>query len=249
MSDSQSDPLSQTARTPRVLTRSRMQIAVGRQMAASKQKVPHFYVSTDIVMDSVIDEAHRLTDHPGSPRVSATACLIRELAQTLAEHSEFNALWTPDGYVIGDRVHIGVAIALETGLLAPALFDCQRLDLTQTAAALEDLVARARSGRLRASELGTATFTLSNLGMYEVTGFAAIVIPPQVAILATGRAMRRPVVVGNQIVVRSVMTATLSADHRAVDGAQAARFLMSLKARLESFGSESARPDGLSRPT
>jgi pyruvate dehydrogenase E2 component (dihydrolipoamide acetyltransferase) len=226
-----------------------MQIAVGQQMAASKQNVPHFYVSTDIVMDSVIDAVHRLAERPGAPRVSATACLIRELAKTLAEHPEFNALWTPDGYVIGDSVHIGVAIALETGLLAPALCDCQRLDLAQTAAALEDLVARARSGRLRASELGTATFTLSNLGMYDVTGFAAIVVPPQVAILATGRAMRRPVVVGDQVVVRSVMTTTLSADHRAVDGAQAARFLMSLKARLESFGSEAARPDGRDCPT
>jgi len=132
-------------------------------------------------------------------------------------------------------VNMGIAIALEDGLLAPALLDCQALDLRQTALALDDLVARAHAGRLRASEMGTATFTLSNLGMFDVTSFAAIVIPPQVAILATGRAVRRPVVVGDTIAVRSVMTATVSADHRAVDGAEAARFLAALKGRLEGF--------------
>ena len=124
---------------------------------------------------------------------------------------------------------------LPAGLLAPALLDCQGLDLTQTAQALDDLIARARAGRLRAPEMGSATFTLSNLGMYDVSSFSAIVIPPQVAILAVGRAIPRPVVVDGTIEIRSVMTATLSSDHRLVDGAEAARFLGEFKSHLHTL--------------
>jgi pyruvate dehydrogenase E2 component (dihydrolipoamide acetyltransferase) len=221
---------------PRRLEQSKMRLAVGRQMTKSKQTVPHFYVSTEIVMDAVLDEARKLSGRAGTPRISVTACLVRAITETLLELPAFNATSTPDGYVVGESVNVGIAIALEGGLLAPALLDCQSLDLLQTAVALDDLVARARAGGIRASEMGSATFTLSNLGMFDVTSFAAIVIPPQVAILATGRAVRRPVVVGDTIEVRSVMTATLSADHGAVDGAEAARFLGALKARLEDFG-------------
>jgi len=219
----------------RPIEQSRRRVAVGRQMTASKQNVPHFYVSTEIVMDDVLGALRRLAEDEGAPRISVTACLVRALTDTLLEQPLFNAIWTPEGGRMLDTVNVGIAIALDDGLLAPALLDCQALDLRQTALALDDLVARAQAGRLRASEMGSATFTLSNLGMFDVTSFAAIVIPPQVAILATGRAVRRPVVVGDSVVVRTVMAATLSADHRALDGAQAARFLAALKARLEGF--------------
>jgi pyruvate dehydrogenase E2 component (dihydrolipoamide acetyltransferase) len=214
-------------------------------MTASKQTVPHFYVSTEIGMDGLLEtlRAARCAE-TGTPRVSVTACLVRVLAETLVEHPAFNAVWTPDGLIVVSSVHIGVAVALDEGLLAPALLDCDRLNLLQTAAALEDLVSRTRAGRLRAAELSSPTFTLSNLGMYDVTSFTAIVTPPQVGILATARALQRPVVVGDAIVVRTVMTATLSADHRAVDGAQAARFLASFKARVEAFGVDRASSGG-----
>lgn len=218
--------------TSHLIQQSRMRLAVGRQMTMSKQSVPHFYVSTEMVVDDVLDLARRLSARPGGPRVSLTACLVRALTETLIEQPAFNATATPEGYVMSDGVNIGVAIALDGGLVAPALLDCQRLDLSATAMALDDLVARTRAGRLRASEMGSATFTLSNLGMYDVSSFSAIVIPPQVAILATGRAVERPVVVDGAVEVRSVMTATLSADHRVVDGAEAARFLGGLKLHL-----------------
>jgi pyruvate dehydrogenase E2 component (dihydrolipoamide acetyltransferase) len=217
---------------PRRLEQSKMRLAVGRQMATSKQTVPHFYVSTEIVMDGVLELARRVSAVQGGPRVSVTACLIRALTETLLAMPTFNATLTPDGYVAGASVNIGIAIALEGGLLAPAMLDCQNMDLIQTAVALDDLVARARAGRLRAPEMGSSTFTLSNLGMYDVTSFSAIVIPPQVAILAIGRAVPRPVAVDGAVEIRSVMTATLSADHRLVDGAEAARFLGELKSRL-----------------
>ena len=228
----------------RLLGQSKMRLAVARQMTLSKKTVPHFYVSTEIVMDEVLDTARRLSARAGAPRISVTACLVRALTDTLLELPMFNAIWTAEGCVLRDTVNIGIAVALDDGLLAPALLDCQDLDLVQTAAALDDLVARARAGRLRAPEMASPTFTLSNLGMYDVTGFAAIVIPPQVAILATGRAIPRPVVVDGAVVVRSVMAATLSADHRVIDGAQAARFLGALKTRIEGF----AQVAGLADP-
>jgi pyruvate dehydrogenase E2 component (dihydrolipoamide acetyltransferase) len=221
----------------RRLPLSKMQAAVGRQMAESKRTIPHFYLSTDIQMDGLLSGLRRVADQSeGAPRISVTACLVHLLARTLAEHETFTAAWTPEGFVLTEGIHVGVAIALDAGLLAPALRNCENLDLVGTAVALEDLVSRAKVGRLRAQELGSATFTLSNLGMFDLTSFAAIIPSPQVGILAVGRAQRRPWVHGTDIVIRSVMTATLSADHRAVDGAQAARFLCSFKARVESFG-------------
>jgi pyruvate dehydrogenase E2 component (dihydrolipoamide acetyltransferase) len=237
MTDHLVPPMEQDGpRSGRLVAPSRMRRAIAQQMTRSKQTVPHFYVSTEIQMDAVLAALRGLAGPGAAPRVSVTACLIHALAESLIEHPEFNAVWTPDGLVLVKGVHIGVAVALEDGLIAPALLDCNLLDLAQTAAALEDLVSRTRAGRLRAVELASPTFTLSNLGVYDVASFAAIVIPPQVAILATGRAIKRGVAIGDEVVVRSVMTATLSADHRAVDGAQAARFLASVKARLEGFG-------------
>jgi pyruvate dehydrogenase E2 component (dihydrolipoamide acetyltransferase) len=231
MTDENSE--STSAPAPRRIEQSKMRLAVGRQMTASKQTVPHFYVSTEMVMDDVLALTRRLSAVPGAPRVSVSACLVRALTETLLKHPAFNATLTPAGYVVGEVVNVGVAIALDGGLLAPALLDCEKLDLQQTAVALDDLVARARGGRLRAPEMGSATFTLSNLGMYDVTAFSAIVIPPQVAILAVGRASPRAIVVDGNIVVRAVMTATLSSDHRLIDGAEAAAFLGAFKSQLD----------------
>jgi pyruvate dehydrogenase E2 component (dihydrolipoamide acetyltransferase) len=218
----------------RLVAPSRTRSAIARAMTASKQTIPHFYLSTEIQMDALLAALRGFARPDGDlPRVSVTACLVHALADSLVEQPEFNAVWTPDGLLVVERVHIGIAVALDDGLIAPALIDCNGRGLSDIAGALEDLISRTRAGRLRAAELSAATFTLSNLGMYDVASFAAIVVPPQVGILATGRASRRAVVVDDEVVARSVMTATLSADHRAVDGAQAARFLASFKARIE----------------
>jgi pyruvate dehydrogenase E2 component (dihydrolipoamide acetyltransferase) len=133
-----------------------------------------------------------------------------------------------------DPINIGVAIALDDGLIAPALLDCGHLDTGTIGAMLRDLVERTRAGKLRAPEISEATFTLSNLGMFDVTQFTAIITPPQVAILATGRTEERAVVEDGKVVVGRRMTATISADHRALDGAAAARFLATLGTTLKS---------------
>jgi pyruvate dehydrogenase E2 component (dihydrolipoamide acetyltransferase) len=127
-----------------------------------------------------------------------------------------------------------VAIALDDGLIAPALLDCRDRGIADLATGLGDLVARTRAGKLRAPEIGEGTFTLSNLGMFDVTAFTAIITPPQVAILATAKTVERPVVRDGEVVVRRTMSATLSSDHRVVDGVGAAGFLGTLKGLIEA---------------
>ena len=213
---------------------TRMRSAIAREMARSKREVPHFYVATDLVMDALMATARDLATAGGDgPRITVTALMVHRLAATLARHPAFNAVATEEGFVRITAINIGIAVALDEGLIAPALLDCGSADLPTIATRLDDLVARARVGRLRAAELTGATITLSNLGAYPVTWFAAIVPPPQVAILAIGRAELRPAIVDGTVVARRMLTATLSADHRAVDGAAAGAFLATFKELVE----------------
>lgn len=218
-----------------VVPQTKMRRAIARAMSLSKSAAPHFYVSTEVTMSAALSALEEVnTGRRREQRASLTALLIRFVALTLAEEPRFNAHYTDEGHVLVDDINVGVAIALDEGLIAPALLDCAGLGVTEISERLRDLSHRAREGRLRAAEMMGATFTVSNLGMYDVSSFAAIVNPPQVAILATGRTMSRPVVVDGDVVVRPVMTTTLSADHRAIDGVDAARFLGLFKARIEN---------------
>jgi len=218
-----------------------MRAAIARRMSESKREAPHFNVSTEIWMNEVLALLQDESETHAGARITPTAALVRACVEALRRHPRLNAVWTADGLLQADEVNIGVAVALEGGLIAPALLGADRLGLGETADALADLVERARSARLRPAEIDEATFTLSNLGMYQVTEFTAIVTPPQVAILAAGRSVERVRVVEDEIVRRSVLTVTLSADHRAVDGVGAARFLETLKEALEA-------PEPLRRP-
>lgn len=211
-----------------------MRRAIAQRMTASKQQAPHFYESADIEVDALVASlaAHN-EGREKDDRVSVTAVLVVALAAALRAHPAFNAVWNGEELELVDAVNVGIAVDLPGGLIAPALLDCGGLGLDALAIALRDLVTRSRARRLRAVELTDATFTLSNLGMFPIDSFTAIVVPPQVAILATARAAERAVVRDGVVTVRRVMTATLSADHRAVDGAAAARFLADLKGSLE----------------
>jgi pyruvate dehydrogenase E2 component (dihydrolipoamide acetyltransferase) len=222
-------------RTPVELSPMRRTIA--RRMSESKQRVPHFYETVVIEMDGVLAGLSEMNAaRATSDRVTVTAVLVHALAETLVEHPAFNAVWEGDDLIRRADVNIGVAIDVPDGLLAPALIGCESRDLEAIAAGLRDLVARTKAGKIRAPEWADATFTLSNLGMFEIAQFTAIVVPPQVAILAVGQTMPAAVVRDRAVVVRQVVQATLSADHRAVDGAGGARFLGTLKARLENPG-------------
>lgn len=212
-----------------------MRKAIARRMVESKTTAPHFYLSTEIEMDGLLAAADRANEgRAREDRVTVTAFLLRAVALSLAEHPAFNAAWNGDVVERWDAINLGVAIALDDGLIAPALLDCRDRSIGDLAAGLSDLVARTRAGKLRAAEIGEGTFTLSNLGMFDVTAFTAIITPPQVAILATARTVERPVVRDGGIVVRRMMSATLSSDHRVVDGVGAAGFLGTLKGLLET---------------
>lgn len=217
----------------RIVQPTPMRAAIARRMAESQSQIPHFYVSTEI--STAAAEAYlREVSEAGQVRVSMTAALVRACAVALQEHPIFNAVWTDDGLLVVDDINIGVAIALDDGLIAPAVLDCGALDLVGTAERVGDLVERARAKKLRPPELTDATFTLSNLGMFDVASFIALIPPPQVGILAAGRSIRRAIAPDDDTITTGpVMVATLSADHRAVDGADAARFLGTFKRVLE----------------
>ncbi len=204
-----------------------MRAAIARQMTRAKQSVPHFYVSAEIDTEAVTAAA-------AAAGVGMSAALIRATALTLVDEPGFNAHWSEDGPVLHSDVNVGVAIAVPGGLMAPAILGCDRLSAAEIGVALRELAERTRAGRAKGSELTGGTFTLSNLGGHAVSSFMAIVNPPQVAILATGRSAQRAAVVDGELAVRRMMTATLSVDHRALDGADAGRFLDRLKARLEA---------------
>jgi pyruvate dehydrogenase E2 component (dihydrolipoamide acetyltransferase) len=163
-----------------------------------------------------------------------TAALVRACAVSLRAIPIFNSVWTDGGLLMAEEINVGVAVALEGGLIAPAVLGCRDLDLLETAERVSDLVDRARANKLRAAEMTEATFTLSNLGMFDVASFIALVTPPQVGILAAGKSIVRALVAEDgTLTTGPVLVATLSADHRAVDGADAARFLGVFKNALE----------------
>ena len=207
-------------------------------MVESKREAPHFYIEVEVPMDAVLEFTRNTSAEPASTKVSVTAVLARACAVALRAHPRLNAVWTERGLEQMDVVNLGIAVALEDGLIAPALLGADSLPLAETALALSELVSRARAKRLRPQEVSDGTFTLSNLGAFDVSRFTAIVVPPQVAILATGKTTERPVVVDGKIVVQRVLAATVSADHRAVDGADVAAF-------LETFKRLAASPAGL----
>lgn len=212
-----------------------MRKAIARRMSQSKQQAPHFYVSCEIGMDAAIALTAELNDgRERQNRITLTALMIKAVALTLADEPEFNAHYTEQGHELIDDINLGVAIDIPAGLIAPAILDCGALEIEAISVQLKDLAVRSKAGKLRAPEMNDATFTLSNLGMFDVSSFTAIVTPPQVSILATGRSQALPRVEDGEMVIRTIMTATLSSDHRAVDGVGAARFMGKLKTRLES---------------
>lgn len=216
-----------------VVEQTKMRAAIARRMVESKQQAPHFYVETEVTTDAV---RHRLQalNAGGATHATMTVALVRASVEALCRHPRLNSVWTPDGLLEASPINLGVAIALDDGLVAPALLGADQLDVDTTAEALRDLVQRARESRLRPAEMAEATFTLSNLGMLDVSAFTAIVTPPQVAILAIARPVERWTIKDGEPVLRSVMTATLSADHRALDGVDAARFLGTFKSSIEN---------------
>ena len=218
----------------RLVALTPMRRIVGERMAQSKQNAPHFYISMDIDMTAVVGTRNRLKDRGEGTVPSINDFVLSASARALKEFPTLNARFTSDGIELISEINIGVAVALEEGLVVPVIGNADRLSLSELAHQTKLLSEKAQNKKLFPLDYEGGTFTVSNLGMLGVDTFVAIINPPQCAILAVGRVGPRAVADEVGIVVRSMMTATLSADHRIVDGAVAARFLSNIKRRLEN---------------
>lgn len=209
--------------------------ATARLMSRSKREIPHFYLATTVDMAAALEWMHaRNREAPLSARLVPAALTFKAVALAARKVPELNGHWVDDGFVPADEVRLGVAVSLRGGgLVAPALAHADTLSVTEVMAALKDLVARARGGRLRASETVDPSLTVTNLGDQGVEAVFGVVYPPQVALVGLGRIVERPVAVNGLLGVRPELTATLSADHRAADGATGARLLTALDRLLQ----------------
>ena len=216
------------------LTRMRRQIA--RVTVRSKQETPHYYVSAEIDMTEAMSLRQQINSslEAEGVRVTVNDLVIKACATALGLHPKFNASYSDDGILMNENIDIGIAIAQEAGLIVPAVMGCRGKSLRQVSAASKDVISRANGGTLTAEEYTGGTFSISNMGMFDITSFVAIILPPQSAMLAVGSVADRAVVRDGKVTVASVMNTTLSADHRVSDGAEGARFILEIKRILEN---------------
>jgi pyruvate dehydrogenase E2 component (dihydrolipoamide acetyltransferase) len=212
-----------------------MRQAIAGLMARANREIPHYYLATTVDMAAAVDWLHEHNRRsPVAERLLPAALLLKAAARAAREVPELNGFWTDDHFTAGDGVHLGVAVSLRGGgLVAPALRDADTLELPRLMAQLKDLVSRARTGRLRGSEVAGSTITVTNLGDQGVETVLGVIYPPQVALVGFGRVVDRPCAVDGLLGVRPVVTATLSADHRATDGAVGARYLTAVDRLLQ----------------
>ncbi|MET9132918.1 2-oxo acid dehydrogenase subunit E2 [Streptomyces antibioticus] len=213
-----------------------MRRAIAGLMSRANRDIPHYYLSTTVDMAAATEWLHEHNRRsPVGERLLPAALLLKAAALAAREVAELNGSWTDDRFTAGDGVHLGVAVSLRGGgLVAPTLRNADTLALPQLMAALKDVVTRARTGRLRGSEVSDATITVTNLGDQGVEGVFGVIYPPQVALVGFGRVVDRPWAVDGLLGVRPVVTATLSADHRATDGAVGARYLTAVTRFLQN---------------
>ena len=218
-----------------VASLSRMQSTIVRRMLESKTTVPHFYLTLEIDMGAAKEmRAQVNAAWSKEERISFNDIIIRATALALMRHPDANGSYRDGGFVYHDEANIGIAVAVPNGLLVPVLKNCDTKPLRRLAAEAKVLVERTREGKNRPGDLEGGTFTVSNLGMFGVRDFYAIVNPPQAGIIAVGTIEPRPVVREGEIVVRDIMNLSISADHRILYGAPAAEFLRDLKDLLEN---------------
>jgi pyruvate dehydrogenase E2 component (dihydrolipoamide acetyltransferase) len=214
---------------------TRMRSAIARATQSSKQQVPHYYLAITIDMTEAIALLDRLNEKR-DPKITINDIIILATSRTLAQHPKFNAYWQDDKIQRHSQVNIGIAVAMDDGLVAPAIMDTYSKGLAQISLEARDVARRARAGNLRPEEFTAATFNISNGGVFGITEIAPIITQPQVGVIGVGAAVDTPVVRDGEVVIRSIMHVTLAADHRATDGADGARFLQTLRQNLEQPG-------------
>jgi pyruvate dehydrogenase E2 component (dihydrolipoamide acetyltransferase) len=214
-------------------TMSRLRQTIARRMAQSKGPVPHFYVTSEIDM-SAASELRQQLNATGDVKITVNDLIVKAAALAIKKFPVLNASFAEDALEYHDYIHVSIAVSTENGLLAPAVTDVDKKSLGTISAEAKELIGRTRAGKATLEELQRGTFTVSNLGMYPVDSFVAIINPPQAAIVAVGASTEQPVVRNGQIVIGQIMKATISVDHRVSDGAVAAEYMQELKRLLEN---------------
>lgn len=212
---------------------SQMRKVIARRLGESKFTAPHFYLTVEINMDNAV-QARTAVNEVSPVKISFNDLIIRACAAALRKHPAINSSWMGDKITYHKDIHIGVAVAVEDGLLVPVIRHADTKPLSVINQEVKELAIKARNKKLQPQEMSGNTFTISNLGMFDIEEFTAIINPPDACILAVGSIIKKPIVKNDQIVIGNMMKVTLSCDHRVVDGATGAQFLQTLKAMLEN---------------
>jgi len=212
---------------------SQMRKTIAKRLGESKFTAPHYYLTIEVNMETAIASRKQINEIP-DVKVSFNDMVIKASAMALRKHPRVNSQWTGDSTKIAKHIHMGVAVAVEDGLVVPVVKYADQLSMTQIGAHVKDLAGKSRNKKLQPSEMEGSTFTVSNLGMFGITEFTSIINQPNSAILSVGAIVEKPVVKDGQIVVGNTMKVTLACDHRTVDGATGAAFLQTLKTYLEN---------------
>ncbi len=212
---------------------SQMRKTIAKRLAESKFTAPEYYLTVEMDMDHAIAAREAINSNP-DVRISFNDMVVKACAMALRKHPQVNSQWTPDVTRIAKHIHIGVAVAVDEGLLVPVLKFADQMTFSQIGANVKDLAGKARNKKITPAEMEGSTFTVSNLGMFGITEFTSIINQPNSAILSVGAIVQKPVVKNGQIVVGNTMTVTLACDHRTVDGATGAKFMQTLRQYIEN---------------
>lgn len=212
---------------------SQMRKVIAKRLSESKFTAPHYYLNIEVDMSSAIASRKKINDLPDT-KVSFNDLVVKACAMALKKHPQVNTTWGDTAMIYHQHVHIGVAVAVPDGLMVPVLKFADQMTLTQIGASVKDLAGKARNKKLTPAEMEGSTFTVSNLGMFGIVDFTSIINQPNSAILSVGAIVEKPVVRNGEIVVGNTMKVTLACDHRTVDGATGAQFLLTLRAFLEN---------------
>ena len=212
---------------------SQMRKTIARRLGESKFSAPHYYLTIEIDMDNAM-ESRKIINALPDTKVSFNDMVVKACAMALRKHPQVNSQWTDEATIINHHVNIGVAVAVEDGLVVPVLPFTDQMSLTTIGANVKDLATRAKTKKLTPAQMEGSTFTVSNLGMFGIQSFTSIINQPNSAILSVGAIVEKPVVKQGAIVVGNTMTVTLACDHRTVDGATGAQFLQTLKNYIEN---------------
>ena len=219
----------------KVVELSQMRRVIARRMVESKTTIPHFYITLEVDMGEAISLREKLNSYEeGLQKISLNDFVVKASAKALIKFPDVNSVFQNDKVITASAAHVGVAVALDDGLIVPVVKNANTLPLRQIASATKELIGKARAKKLQPSEYSGGSFTVSNLGGFDVENFIAIIDPSQGAILAVSTIVKKPVVVDDEIVIRSRMNITLSGDHRVIDGATGAKFIQEVKRLLQN---------------